>query len=155
MIYVMIDNNNIISAVTTKKVIYFTGDCKVAEVDSLPSYDKETQRLKATNITPRTESYEVNVETCDDNGEVVITKETKTREYLTCDLVVIDIPSLKAKREILELEQWFAKIYDPQVKQYQRSRRLGIPYDNKYGTIQELDNKAKINADRLTYLRGI
>lgn len=55
--------------------------------------------------------------------------------------------------ELVNLEKWFSKVYDIQVKQYTRCQRLGIEYDNKYGTIAELDEKATINAKRISELR--
>lgn len=55
--------------------------------------------------------------------------------------------------EINKLENWFA-FYDRQVAQYHRADRLGLSYDNKYGTIEELDAQAEIKAKRMAELRG-
>ena len=57
-------------------------------------------------------------------------------------------------KELAELKKWFIDIYDVQVKQYERCQRLGLPYDNKYGTIDELDEKANLNAARINELRA-
>ena len=55
--------------------------------------------------------------------------------------------------EINELESWFI-FYDRQVSQYHRAERLKLPYDNRYGTIEELDAQAEIKAQRIAELRG-
>lgn len=55
--------------------------------------------------------------------------------------------------ELSELETWFTEIYDVQVKQYERCQRLGLKYDNKYGTIDELDAEAAKKAKRIKELR--
>lgn len=56
--------------------------------------------------------------------------------------------------EIREIETWFSE-YDNQVKQYERCVRLSLPYDNKLGSIEELDNQAVIKAQRLSELRNL
>lgn len=56
------------------------------------------------------------------------------------------------EQQIVEIEQWF-EMYDNQVKQYNRCTRLNIPYDNKYGTIEELDKLAIEKAARLNELK--
>lgn len=58
------------------------------------------------------------------------------------------------RKELADLEKWFTEVYDAQVKQYNRCQRLGIAYDNKYGTIAELDNQATTNAKRISELRS-
>ena len=55
--------------------------------------------------------------------------------------------------ELASLETWFTDVYDAQVKQYERCQRLGLGYDNKYGTIDELDAQAVSNAKRIKELR--
>lgn len=55
--------------------------------------------------------------------------------------------------EIHEIESWFS-FYDMQVAQYHRAQRLGLPYDNRYGTVDELDAQAEIKAQRIAELRG-
>lgn len=59
------------------------------------------------------------------------------------------------RKELVDLERWFTEVYDAQVKQYERCKRLGIEYDNKYGTIEELDKQATANAKRISELRNI
>lgn len=63
------------------------------------------------------------------------------------------IPEQIKEQEIAEIEQWF-EMYDNQVKQYNRCVRLNIPYDNKYGTIEELDKLAVKKANRLNELKN-
>lgn len=58
------------------------------------------------------------------------------------------------RKELTFLEKWFAEVYDVQVKQYDRCQRLGIEYDNKYGTIAELDEQAVTNAKRISEMRN-
>lgn len=57
------------------------------------------------------------------------------------------------RKELTKIEKWFTEVYDTQVKQYNRCQRLGIEYDNKYGTIAELDKQATANAKRISELR--
>ncbi len=57
--------------------------------------------------------------------------------------------------ELNDLENWFAETYDVQVKQYERCQRLGLDYDNKYGTIDELDAEAAKKAKRISDLRNM
>ena len=59
------------------------------------------------------------------------------------------------RKELDELEDWFDNIYDMQVKQIARCERLGIPYDNKYGTPEELDQEAVEKAARIKELRTL
>ena len=54
--------------------------------------------------------------------------------------------------ELRYLEQWFV-MYDQQVQQYNRAIRLNLPYDAKYGTIEELDAQAVTNSQRISELR--
>lgn len=60
----------------------------------------------------------------------------------------------QALKEIQEIEQWFNE-YDNQVKQYNRAMRLGVEYDGKLGSIEELDAQATEKAKRLAVLRGL
>lgn len=55
--------------------------------------------------------------------------------------------------EINKIEEWFI-FYDRQIAQYHRAERLGLPYDNRYGTVDELDAQAEIKAQRIAELRG-
>ena len=61
----------------------------------------------------------------------------------------------KARQEIREIETWFTNVYDAQIKQAQRCERLGVAYDNKYGTVAELDQIATEKATRIRELRAI
>lgn len=51
--------------------------------------------------------------------------------------------------ELNSLYSWFEE-YDNQVKQYQRCQRLGVEFDKD---INDLDNQAKVNAERITEIR--
>lgn len=51
--------------------------------------------------------------------------------------------------ELRQINEWFTNVYDNQIKQSQRCARLGIEYDNKYGTIEELDAEAEVKALRI------
>lgn len=53
--------------------------------------------------------------------------------------------------ELGDLYAWFDE-YDNQVKQYTRCQRMGIAYDKD---IVELDNQAKVNAERITEIRNL
>lgn len=57
--------------------------------------------------------------------------------------------------ELSELEAWFNEVYDMQVKQITRCERLGIAYDNKYGTPKELDEEALRKSARIKELREL
>lgn len=52
------------------------------------------------------------------------------------------------KKQVKLTERWLA-LYDKQVSEYNRCKRLGIIYDNKYGTIEALDNQAEEKASLL------
>ena len=58
---------------------------------------------------------------------------------------------LELQKELVELENWF-KWYDNQVAQYNRCQRLGIEFDKD---INELDNQAKTNQERIAQLRAL
>ena len=45
-------------------------------------------------------------------------------------------------RKQLKLTEKWLDLYDKQVAEYNRCKRIGIVYDNKYGTIEALDNQA-------------
>ena len=55
------------------------------------------------------------------------------------------------RQELQEINIWF-KEYDNQVKQYERCQRLGIEFDRD---INELDNQAKINQERIREIRNL
>ena len=67
-------------------------------------------------------------------------------------LVVYNNTYQQLQININQINNWFT-VYDQQIQQYNRSIRLNIPYDAKYGTIEELDAQAVINAKRLNELR--
>ena len=45
------------------------------------------------------------------------------------------------KKQLKLTEKWL-DLYDKQVAEHNRCKRLGVVYDNKYGTIEALDNQA-------------
>jgi hypothetical protein len=49
---------------------------------------------------------------------------------------------------------WLSDVYDLQVKEYSRCVRLGIEYDNKYGTIEELDKKAEQYVEEIRKIKA-
>ena len=70
--------------------------------------------------------------------------------------ILVEVAEEKAKRaraEIAELQAWLDNIYDEQIKQAQRCERLGVAYDNKYGTVAELDILAAEKSERIRELR--
>ena len=76
------------------------------------------------------------------------------KELKVIDGKVVAVEHEPTQDELLELElidlyKWFEE-YDNQVKQYNRCQRLGIEYDKD---IKQLDNQAKVNADRITEIR--
>lgn len=77
----------------------------------------------------------------------------RTKQYV--DGKFIDyIPASKYQQEKKEILKWF-ELYDNQVLQYNRAIRLSIPYDEKYGSIVELDNTAVEKAARLNEVNNI
>ena len=54
------------------------------------------------------------------------------------------------EKELSSLLSWF-DWYDEQIMQYHRSQRLNVEFDKD---IEELDNQAKFNADRINFLRS-
>ncbi len=101
------------------------------------------------------ETYTKTVPVYDKEGNQIGTKEEITGRIVK---KVWDDPEELAKqqdyKELVDLEKWFTEVYDAQVKQYDRCQRLGVEYDNKYGTIAELDKQATANAKRISELRN-
>ena len=154
--------NRVQGAYSTKPSV--SGDLAIVEVESIPDYDKSTQYLKVINVRTAYETYTKQVPKTDEQGNICVNAETyqpvmvdivETREYNTCDFIVEQDFKKIYQREIQEIQSWFSMIYDNQVKQYQRCQRLGIPYDNKYGTIESLDNQAHEKALRISELKSL
>ena len=81
-------------------------------------------------------------------------EQSEGKELKVVDGKVVAVEHEPTQEELLELElrslyAWFEE-YDNQVKQYNRCQRLGIAYDKD---IKQLDNQAKVNADRITEIR--
>lgn len=84
-----------------------------------------------------------------DNGELVA--YTETEEELQAKQKEIERQALL--EELKNLNKWFVEIYDNQIKQAERCKRLNIDYDQKYGTVEELDTLAVQNAARIQEIR--
>lgn len=82
----------------------------------------------------------------DEHPEMLFEHYNNEPDFLNAEIVA-------KLSELAELETWFADVYDIQVKQYERCTRLGIEYDNKHGTMDELDAQAQKNAERIRALR--
>lgn len=65
----------------------------------------------------------------------------------------VDQANLDLQEELRELLDWF-KQYNLQINEAQRCQRLGIPYDNKLGTVSELDAMAVTKAIRINQIRA-
>lgn len=100
--------------------------------DMTLSVDEETGKLIADSLADKTVRRINGVFVYEDNGNA------HRREV--CE-------------EIARIERWFAE-YDRQTAQYQRAQRLGTEYDNRYGTITELDAQAEGYAVQLAALRA-
>lgn len=88
--------------------------------------------------------------------DYLMCEQAKGKELKVVNGKVVAIDHIPTSQELLEqelgeLENWFNE-YDNQVKQYSRCQRLGIEFDKD---ITELDNQAKINAERITEIRNI
>lgn len=61
------------------------------------------------------------------------------------------------KNQLFTLKEWFVK-YDEQVSQYERAKRLDLDIvlhigSKVYETLRELDEEAKINAEKISKIR--
>lgn len=84
-----------------------------------------------------------------DEGVLVSYSETEEEKLLN----LAQASEEKTLEKIKELLAWFKNVYDPQIKQAERCKRLGIDYDNKYGTVAELDTLAEEKAKKIRELR--
>ena len=90
---------------------------------------------------------------CDKSGKYII-KETSPDENGRRRFQIVEHKPTQEEllnSELRNLYTWFEE-YDNQVKQYNRCQRLGIAYDKD---IKQLDNQAKINAERITEIRSL
>lgn len=102
------------------------------------------------------EEYTARAEWCNNNGcriEEIEADEEGKRRFQIKQVEVTEEQQLR--HELLELQDWFSDIYDNQVAQYQRCSRLGVTYDGKYGTIEELDEQAVTNAARIKEIKEL
>ena len=96
------------------------------------------------------------IELNDQEFDFLICEQNKGKELKVVDGKVVAVDHEITQEELLQKELndlmiWFNE-YDNQVKQYSRCQRMGIAYDKD---IEELDNQAKINAERITELRNL
>lgn len=96
------------------------------------------------------------IELTNEEFDYLICQQNKGKELKVVDGKVIAVDHEVTEEETLNIElneliQWFEE-YDNQVKQYERCQRLGIEFDKD---IVELDNQAKVNAERITEIRNI
>lgn len=99
------------------------------------------------------EDYINKAEWCNKNQEYTIADATPDENGRRRFKFVKQIATNEQKlmSELNNLLYWFEE-YDNQVKQYNRCQRMGIAYDKD---IEELDNQAKINAERITEIRNL
>lgn len=83
------------------------------------------------------------------DGNLIFEEEMSNDDYKRLEADYIAQQNLRA--EYIELNRWFEE-YDNQVKQYSRCVRLGLEFDKN---INELDNQAKISAERITEIRQL
>ena len=99
------------------------------------------------------ENYTDRAEWCNKNHEYTIVEaipdENGRRRFKFVKQVATQEELLNS--ELGNLYSWFEE-YDNQVKQYNRCQRMGIAYDKD---IEELDNQAKVNAERITEIRNL
>lgn len=86
------------------------------------------------------------------DGKIYSASEMQALDYLTRKAEFDN--EIKLNNELVDLENWFT-MYDNQIKQYQRCSRLNLSYDNKYGTIEELDEQAALKAARISEIRKL
>lgn len=79
-------------------------------------------------------------------------EETKEQDIYNEQIVQYYTQLDPLRSELAVLNKWFEE-YDIQIQQYNRAIRLNLPYDAKYGTIEELDAQAIINSQRISELR--
>ncbi len=96
------------------------------------------------------------IELNDQEFDFLMCEQNKGKELKVVDGKVVAVYHEITQEELLQKELndlmiWFNE-YDNQVKQYSRCQRMGIAYDKD---IEELDNQAKINAERITELRNL
>lgn len=96
------------------------------------------------------------IELNDQEFDFLMCEQAKGKELKVVDGKVVAVYHEITQEELLQKELndlmiWFNE-YDNQVKQYSRCQRMGIAYDKD---IEELDNQAKINAERITELRNL
>jgi hypothetical protein len=96
------------------------------------------------------------IEVTEKEFDFLFCEQAKGKELKVVDGKVVAVEHEVTEQELLqkeltELYSWFDE-YDNQVKQYNRCQRLGIEFDKD---INELDNQAKVNQDRIAEIREI
>ena len=94
------------------------------------------------------------IEITDEEFDYLIEEQSKGKEIKVVDGKLVAELHEPTQEELLqielyELETWFTW-YDNQVAQYNRCQRLGIEFDKD---INELDNQAKVNQERIAEIR--
>lgn len=95
------------------------------------------------------------IEMSEKEFDFLICEQNKGKELKVVDGKVVAVEHEPTEEELLqkeltELDNWF-KWYDNQVAQYNRCQRLGLDFDKD---INELDNQAKVNQERIAEIRG-
>ena len=164
MIYIVYSTktNRVIQTYSKKPGV--SGDRAIAEVAQLPEYDSSIEYLKVSNTRTAYETYTKKINKIDEQGNICVDAETyepimvevaETRAYITCDFIVEQDLKKIYQRELAQLHTWFDDFYDKQVNEYARCKRLGVPYDNKYGTIESLDLQAEVKSKRIKELEQL
>lgn len=115
------------------------------EVQLIPiEYDKDGNEI------PLPEQFDSEKENIIDVPDDILEQIGETKQYVDGEFIDY-IPKEFYENQINEINEWF-KLYDNQVLQYNRCQRLEIEYDEKYGSIEELDKLATENAKKLNEL---
>lgn len=90
----------------------------------------------------------------DEYFDFLMCENNKGKELKVIDGKVVAVEHQPTQEELLNNElntlySWFEE-YDNQVKQYERCKRLNIEFDKN---INELDNQAKINQERIAEIK--
>ena len=97
-----------------------------------------------------------NIELTDKEFDRLICEQNKGKELKVVNGKVVAIEHQTTEKELLQKElqeigTWFIE-YDNQVRQYSRCQRLNMTFDKD---INELDNQAKVNQERIREIRSL
>lgn len=82
----------------------------------------------------------------------VIDKPFKQAEYENIQVYIPYTEEEILQQELLELVNWFEGYYRCQIEQYERCKRMNDEFDKD---INELDNQAKVNQERIREIRNL